>query len=333
MRRFTIANNDQAVTPSLDDDMSPEQITIVKKSGKIKGSALPGAYGADESLTDLFEVSGSGDGETKERKGSNSDENAENAANFGSNVIPKPGINPSVAFIATEGNHDGFKGKDKAVGEKTHRKHKKYKKHQSVTKTNSVKSAKKTGDDDAFNKSDHQTDTDIISQIQDIAKQIDAVEKKRDEEKKQEDKLKKEEKMKQKLKEKSEKDAKKQVSLAIDKLQDVDSYQSEKDKSTKNSHGRKKSAATVSKQMENNESLSEPGHKDGANKTEKSRKSNNMKEPKDGKENTTLPQTGKLEAGTPVTSPHGEAGGNFFNILLCSVLIELLSISYRHKSH
>ena len=227
--------------------MSPERITIVRNLGKIKDSELPGALGADQSLTDVFDTSsGSGDSDTQTQR-KFVKHRAETAANFGSHIEPKVGINPSSAFMVMEGNHDGFKGDDKVVNEinvKTHKRHrKKYRKQHNISKTssNDKKPSKQLKSDDNLD-SDHQADTDIISQIQDIAKQIDAVEKKREEEKKVEDKKIKNDKKKEGKKKKiqnneyvnNDKEAKKQVSIVIDKIQkDVEKYQAEKEDSTK----------------------------------------------------------------------------------------------------
>ncbi|XP_065665307.1 uncharacterized protein LOC100204302 isoform X1 [Hydra vulgaris] len=55
-KRFSIPNKDDAIISN--NIQSPEKITIIKKSGSLIGSELPGAYGGDEELTDIGDGSG-----------------------------------------------------------------------------------------------------------------------------------------------------------------------------------------------------------------------------------------------------------------------------------
>ena len=56
-KRFSIPNKDDEAIIS-NNIQSPEKITIIKKSGSLVGSELPGAYGGDEELTDVTDGSG-----------------------------------------------------------------------------------------------------------------------------------------------------------------------------------------------------------------------------------------------------------------------------------
>lgn len=279
--RFVIPSKSEETVQKPSGLPAPEVINIVKKSGSIKGSALPGAFGEDDGLGDIFEESGSGSGSGSGdveplhqiKQDIHHDKTAENAANFGNNVAPKVGINPSSAFITIEPNHKGFKGGDATIEhkhkqgikkhkkpkvvkkkKKAHKKSKAFKKEKLIIKKEKSNTKKKTkpdikikiaaknsekteskikkyknknndaddDDDDGEDDSGHQKDKYIMSQIQNIAKQIDAVEKKRA----QEGKTKKEKNSKVKTK----------MSSAIDKLEeDISKFRLSKETvSTKN---------------------------------------------------------------------------------------------------
>jgi len=60
--RFIIPHHQSEGEVKINDGFTPEAITILKKSGSIKDTELPGAFGSDEGLKDVFDDTASGSG-------------------------------------------------------------------------------------------------------------------------------------------------------------------------------------------------------------------------------------------------------------------------------
>ena len=113
--------------PKIENDFSPEAITITKQVGNIKDTELPGAFGADDALRELLDDTGSGEESGVEELHTRSarhrkikpkhsvvaehhDTHAENAANFGSHLPGTPGERPLNIYLLKVSNRDTRKG-------------------------------------------------------------------------------------------------------------------------------------------------------------------------------------------------------------------------------
>ena len=220
----------------------PEAISVVKKSGSIVGTELPGAFGEDFDIDNGYEsgssgVSGSGSGGDKDdiiffaRDG----EAPESAGKYGNNLVPGIGINPETAFV----NHMKDTDDEETEAEKgqlhaplSHKKEKTEKpvkiekiektaktvKSEKVDKSEKQRSAKKR----TRAKSKTPEESNMISKIDAIAKQIERVEHKEKLDRKEEATLKVAKKVAKKVikkiaakKHKKGKNAKKVTSVAV----------------------------------------------------------------------------------------------------------------------
>ena len=109
--------------PKIENDFSPEAITITKQVGNIKDTELPGAFGADDALRELLDDTGSGEESGVEEQhtrsarhrkikpkhsvvAENHDTHAENAASFGSHLPGTPGECPLNIYIHKVNDRD-----------------------------------------------------------------------------------------------------------------------------------------------------------------------------------------------------------------------------------
>jgi len=211
-KRFEIAKKDSMPRlgdePSIDiEDVSTTDVLPGSNGGLSQDDDVDDDDGVDSDSTTTTTTTIKRGSKTvkKQPKTRSKTVSAENAANFGNNVESKPGINPTAAFMVKEGNHKGFRGKDKSVT--ASKKSKTGRRADTTAKKN-----KKSNNKGSF----HKGDTDIISKIKDIAKELNDVEAK-----------------KKKIKQQKAKNESKKKQTATDLkniLQD--------DLSTKNSHGR-----------------------------------------------------------------------------------------------